>query len=79
MPQEPGRNDPCPCGSGLKYKNCCQDDSAGLLSSTWTAVLIAVALIVGLFVIGQSFFGTNSAPVDCPVGQVWSESHGHCH
>jgi uncharacterized protein YecA (UPF0149 family) len=18
-----GRNDPCPCGSGLKYKNCC--------------------------------------------------------
>ncbi len=19
----PGRNDPCPCGSGLKYKNCC--------------------------------------------------------
>ncbi|MBN1316295.1 MAG: preprotein translocase subunit SecA [Anaerolineales bacterium] len=21
--QEPGRNDPCPCGSGLKYKACC--------------------------------------------------------
>ena len=23
--QEPkvGRNDPCPCGSGKKYKNCC--------------------------------------------------------
>ena len=20
----PGRNDPCPCGSGLKYKKCCQ-------------------------------------------------------
>lgn len=20
---EPGRNDPCPCGSGLKYKKCC--------------------------------------------------------
>ncbi|MBC8448316.1 MAG: SEC-C domain-containing protein [Chloroflexi bacterium] len=19
-----GRNDPCPCGSGLKYKHCCQ-------------------------------------------------------
>jgi uncharacterized protein YecA (UPF0149 family) len=18
-----GRNDPCPCGSGLKYKKCC--------------------------------------------------------
>lgn len=21
--QSPGRNDPCPCGSGLKYKRCC--------------------------------------------------------
>ncbi len=20
---EAGRNDPCPCGSGKKYKNCC--------------------------------------------------------
>jgi preprotein translocase subunit SecA len=20
-----GRNDPCPCGSGKKYKNCCGD------------------------------------------------------
>jgi preprotein translocase subunit SecA len=31
QPQQPvtrqekkvGRNDPCPCGSGLKYKKCC--------------------------------------------------------
>ena len=21
--KEIGRNDPCPCGSGKKYKNCC--------------------------------------------------------
>ena len=21
--KKPGRNDPCPCGSGKKYKNCC--------------------------------------------------------
>jgi len=20
---QPGRNDPCPCGSGKKYKKCC--------------------------------------------------------
>ena len=30
----PGRNSPCPCGSGLKYKRCCvqgytRDDVAG--------------------------------------------------
>jgi tetratricopeptide (TPR) repeat protein len=22
---KPGRNDPCPCGSGKKYKRCCRD------------------------------------------------------
>ena len=27
---KPGRNDPCPCGSGKKYKNCClaKDEAA---------------------------------------------------
>ena len=24
--QKTGRNDPCICGSGRKYKNCCLDD-----------------------------------------------------
>lgn len=24
-PRDPGRNDPCPCGSGRKYKRCCLD------------------------------------------------------
>ena len=23
MPGAPGRNQPCPCGSGKKYKHCC--------------------------------------------------------
>jgi len=23
---KPGRNSPCPCGSGKKYKNCCGKD-----------------------------------------------------
>lgn len=23
MSGKPGRNDPCPCGSGKKYKSCC--------------------------------------------------------
>ncbi|NIM21720.1 MAG: UPF0149 family protein [Candidatus Latescibacteria bacterium] len=26
---EPGRNDPCPCGSGKKYKKCCGSLTAG--------------------------------------------------
>ena len=24
-----GRNDPCPCGSGLKYKKCCLGNNGG--------------------------------------------------
>jgi SWIM/SEC-C metal-binding protein len=23
LPPTPGRNDPCPCGTGKKYKKCC--------------------------------------------------------
>lgn len=26
--QKIGRNDPCPCGSGKKYKNCCYPNKA---------------------------------------------------
>ena len=26
---KPGRNDPCPCGSGRKYKHCCQAKESG--------------------------------------------------
>lgn len=25
---KPGRNDPCPCGNGLKYKRCCVGNDA---------------------------------------------------
>ncbi|QKE63047.1 tetratricopeptide repeat protein [Aquipseudomonas campi] len=28
---QPGRNDPCPCGSGLKYKKCCLEKSSQTL------------------------------------------------
>src|ERR1700710_1335945 len=24
---KPGRNDPCPCGSGKKYKKCCEQSA----------------------------------------------------
>lgn len=29
MSAKVGRNDPCPCGSGKKYKNCCLSQKAG--------------------------------------------------
>lgn len=33
-PAPPGRNDPCPCGSGRKYKHCClaKDEAAAAVA-----------------------------------------------
>ncbi|HET6494090.1 MAG TPA: SEC-C metal-binding domain-containing protein, partial [Thermoleophilia bacterium] len=31
---KPGRNDLCACGSGKKFKNCCE---AKVASSSWTS------------------------------------------
>jgi tetratricopeptide (TPR) repeat protein len=30
MNRKPGRNEPCPCGSGKKYKHCCEGSAAPL-------------------------------------------------
>lgn len=27
--KKPGRNDPCPCGSGKKFKKCCESQMLG--------------------------------------------------
>lgn len=34
MSARPGRNDPCPCGSGTKYKKCCANASASPASAS---------------------------------------------
>ena len=31
MIDKPGRNDPCPCGSGRKYKQCCLSKADALV------------------------------------------------
>jgi SEC-C motif len=42
---KPGRNDPCPCGSGKKYKYCCLSESAtaaDLGEQTWRRLRAAI-------------------------------------
>jgi hypothetical protein len=34
---KPGRNDPCPCGSGKKFKRCCGHDKRGQMARGVTA------------------------------------------
>ncbi len=37
MKNKIGRNDPCPCGSGKKFKKCCISKSEMIKSNTWMA------------------------------------------
>ncbi len=37
MKNKIGRNDPCPCGSGKKFKNCCISKSEITQPHTWMA------------------------------------------
>ncbi len=73
-----GRNDPCPCGSGKKYKQCCEKTEHSLSAGAWIAiVVVAVAAVVAVV---MSFTVTMPpAEVACAPGQVWSAEHGHCH
>jgi len=34
MSKKIGRNDPCPCGSGKKYKKCCLDSKSVPINKT---------------------------------------------
>ena len=75
-----GRNTPCPCGSGKKYKHCCalKDSRARAQRSLWTGVLLAVVLLGGLLIAGVTF--TQSGDREATSGnRVWSEEHGHWH
>lgn len=76
-----GRNDPCTCGSGLKYKHCCEDKRSWRDSPVIMGAGVLVLLLVGLVLFSMAFSGSESttAAQQCPPGQVWSEAHGHCH
>lgn len=78
-----GRNDRCPCGSGKKFKQCCEGKSTRKLSPAGWAALVAIAAAVA--VLGVFLFNLTQGRElgrgagTCPPGQVWSAVHGHCH
>jgi len=81
MARNPRRNEPCPCGSGNKYKHCCEGRTSWRNNRLATGAGLALLVVVGLIVIGLAFSrtGGDTAARDCPPGQVWSEAHNHCH
>jgi drug/metabolite transporter superfamily protein YnfA len=69
--QRPGRNDPCPCGSGKKFKQC-----HAVQKDQWSPVLLAVliaAAVLAVIVIVSNVRQSSGA------GRVWSAEHGHYH
>jgi hypothetical protein len=71
-----GRNDTCPCGSGKKYKKCCE---LKLQKSRGNTVLL---VIIGLLMAAGVATGISSLMSDKDVarpGGVWSAEHGHYH
>ena len=70
-----GRNDPCPCGSGKKYKRCC------LIKRKRKSLVFAAAglavILGGMAAILKEF--SQADPSSALPGRVWSEEHGHWH
>ncbi|WP_071594668.1 SEC-C metal-binding domain-containing protein [Gracilimonas tropica] len=71
------RNDPCHCGSGKKYKNCCLEKDQSKLSSKLGVIGLVLVVILGIWLLAANFSSGNAQ--NCPAGTTWSEAHMHCH
>ncbi len=72
-----GRNDPCACGSGKKFKHCCEGKSAAERTSKVLLAVVAAAIIGGIAA-GALMFRESASAGPAP-GKVWSPEHGHYH
>jgi hypothetical protein len=72
-----GRNDTCSCGSGKKFKKCCesksQEDRGPMLMFALIGVLVVAGLLAGLTTFSADATDTVNAT------GVWSPEHGHYH
>lgn len=73
-----GRNDLCSCGSGKKFKKCCETKGERSTGATWMLILIAVVIGVGVLAAVTNFNSDTSAHVGKTSG-VWDPVHGHYH
>jgi len=72
-----GRNDLCSCGSGKKFKKCCEARQQRSRGTTLMAVLVGVILVGGLLAVAVNF--STDAAHTAKTSGVWSAEHGHYH
>ncbi len=72
-----GRNDPCSCGSGKKFKKCCEAKVGRSRGATMMAVLVGLILVGGLAAVVANF--TTDVTHTAKSSGVWSPEHGHYH
>ena len=73
----PGRNDICLCGSGKKYKKCCELKQHNKRGNTFLLVMVGLLMAAGV-VAGITAFTTDRGHTGASQG-VWSPEHGHYH
>ncbi len=78
MPRTPGRNDKCPCGSGKKYKQCCEGKGPNPWGTRVMVGLVLATILGALYAGVASFYEEPSSTSPAP-GKVWSPEHGHYH
>lgn len=75
----PKRKGPCPCGSGQKYKHCCEGETDSMATSKLSAGLLIALLLVGAFLAAQALMQDHEGVAAGQPGKVWSPEHGHWH
>ncbi|OFW06056.1 MAG: hypothetical protein A3I61_14305 [Acidobacteria bacterium RIFCSPLOWO2_02_FULL_68_18] len=70
-----GRNDLCPCGSGRKYKKCCESKERRQSNGRLLMMLVGAAVLGAIIVGIASFTGERATGPT----RVWSTEHGHYH
>jgi hypothetical protein len=71
-----GRNDSCPCGSGKKYKKCCELKLQKSRGNTLLLVIVGLLMAAGVATGISSFMSEKDV---ARPGGVWSAEHGHYH
>jgi hypothetical protein len=71
---KPGRNEPCPCGSGKKYKNCHESKTSSSRTSRILMIVVGMAVLAAIAAGVASLTGERATGV-----RVWDPVHGHYH